>query len=119
MGGHSQAWPIAPQVPVGSQILCSLYPSELWLPENQENAGCAPLQEAVITSSFETQTSAAPDQARVTDMSAPERLRRLAKLYVDDRGSLVNGVHLERGAHGRVQVVITMEIRNILGDTIN
>ena len=52
-------------------------------------------------------------------MSVPERLRRLAERYVNDPGSLVNGVYLEPGPGGRFQVVITVEIGDILGDTIN
>jgi hypothetical protein len=96
-----------------------LYSSELKLQENQKNAGCAPLQEAVTPSSFEIQTGAAPDQAQILDMSAPERLRRLAGRYINDPESLVNGVHLEPGPSGRFQIVITIEIGDILGDTIN
>jgi hypothetical protein len=119
VGGQPQAWPVAPQAPAGSQVLCSLYSSELWLQENQENAGFAPLQEAEILSSFEIQTSAAPDQAEVLDMSVPERLRRLAGRYVNDPESFVNGVYLEPGPSGRFQVVITIEIGDVLGDTIN
>ena len=79
----------------------------------------APLQEAETLSSFEIQTSAAPDQAQVLDMSVPERLRRLAGRYVNDPESLVNGVHLEPGPSGRFQVVITIEIGDILRDTTN
>ena len=63
--------------------------------------------------------AAARDQAQVLDMSVPKRLRRLAERYVNDPGSLVNGVHLEPGPGGRFQVVITVEIGDILGDTTN
>ena len=70
-------------------------------------------------SSFEIQIAAAPDQAQVLDMSAPERLRRLAGRYIDDRESIVNGVHLESGPSGRFQVVITIEIGDILGDIVD
>ena len=52
-------------------------------------------------------------------MSVPERLRRLAGRYVNDPESLVSGVHLETGPGGRYQVVITIEIGDILGDTVN
>jgi len=52
-------------------------------------------------------------------MSVPERLRRLAGRYVNDPELLVNGVHLEPGPSGRFQVVITIEIGDVLGDTIN
>jgi len=103
VGGQPPAWPVAPQAPVGSQILCSL-------------------QEAVTSSSFEIETGAAvaaPDRAQVLDMSIPERLRRLAGRYVNDAESIVNGVHLEPGPSGRFQIVITIEIGDILGDTIN
>ena len=119
VGGQSQGWPFAPQAPVGDQIYCSLYLSELWLKGNQENAGWAPLQEAVAPSSFEIQTGAAPDQAQVLDMSARERLRHLARRYVDDPVSLVSGLDLEPGAYGQTQVVIIIDIGDILGDTIN
>jgi hypothetical protein len=119
VGGQPQAWPVAPQAPVGSQILCSLYLSGFWLQENQEDAGYNPPQEAVTPSSFEIQTGAAPDQAQVLDISVPERLRRLAGRYVNDPESLVNGVYLEPGPSGRFQVVITIEIGDVLGDTIN
>ncbi|KAF8495771.1 hypothetical protein F5888DRAFT_1635446 [Russula emetica] len=107
VGGQPPAWPVAPQAP---------------LQENQENAGYAPLQEAVTSSSFEIETGAAvaaPDRAQVLDMSIPERLRRLAGRYVNDAESIVNGVHLEPGPSGRFQIVITIEIGDILGDTIN
>ena len=108
----------APQAPVGSQILCSLYSSELWLQENQENAGCAPLQEAATPSSFEIQTGAAPDQAQVPEISIPERLRRLAGHYVNNPDSTVNGVHLESGLDGLFQVVVTVKIGDVLGDAM-
>jgi len=78
------------------------------------------LQEAVTSSSFEIETGAAvaaPDRAQVLDMSIPERLRRLAGRYVNDAESIVNGVHLEPGPSGRFQIVITIEIGDILGDT--
>lgn len=52
-------------------------------------------------------------------MSVTERLRRLAERYVNDPESVVNGVHLESGPSGRFQVVITIEIGDILGDTID
>lgn len=68
---------------------------------------------------FEVQASAAPDQAQLLDMSVPERLRRLAERYVNNPESLVNGVHLEPGPSGRFQVVITIDIGDILGDTNN
>lgn len=86
---------------------------------NEESAGYAPPHEAVSPSGFEIQTVAAPDQAPVLDMSTPERLRRLAGRYVNDPESLVNGVYLESGPSGRFQVVITVEIGDVLGDTIN
>ena len=51
------------------------------------------------------------------DLSIPERLRRLAGCYVNNQGSIVSGIHLESGASGRFQVVITIDIGNVLGDT--
>jgi hypothetical protein len=64
-------------------------------------------------------TSAEPDQVQVLDIPVSERLRRLARRYVNDPESLVNGVYLESGPSGRFQVVITVEIGDILGDTID
>jgi hypothetical protein len=52
-------------------------------------------------------------------MSVPERLRRLARRYVNNPESLVNGVHLESDPSGRFQVVITIDITNNLGDATN
>jgi hypothetical protein len=52
-------------------------------------------------------------------LSAPERLRRLAGRYVSNPDSTVNGVHLESGPSGRFQVVITIDIGDVLGDTTN
>jgi hypothetical protein len=68
---------------------------------------------------LQVQTGAEPDQAQVLDIPASERLRRLAGRYVNNPESLVNGVHLESGPSGRFQVVITVEICDILGDTID
>ena len=59
------------------------------------------------------------NDAQAVDMSVPERLRRLARRYVNNPESLVNGVHLEPGPSGRFQVVITIDITGILWDTIN
>ncbi len=60
----------------------------------------------------------APNEG-VLDLPVPERLRRLAGRYVNDPDSTVNGVHLESGPSGRFQVVITIDIGDILGDTAN
>jgi hypothetical protein len=51
------------------------------------------------------------------DLSVPERLRRLAGRYVNNQDSIVSGVHLESGPSGRFQIVITIDIGDILGDT--
>ena len=75
------------------------------------------MSEAVDT--LEVQTGAEPDQGQVPDIPISERLRRLAGRYVNDPESLVNGVHLELGPSGRFQVIITVEIGDILGDTID
>jgi hypothetical protein len=76
------------------------------------------LQEAVVLSSFEIQTGAAPDQVQVLDTSVPEHLRRLARHIIYNPDSRVNGVHSTPGPSGRYTVVITIEIGNIIGDTI-
>jgi hypothetical protein len=55
----------------------------------------------------------------VLDLSAPERLRRLARRYVNNPDSTVHGVHLESGPSGRFQVVIMIDIGDILRDTAN
>lgn len=51
------------------------------------------------------------------DLSVPERLRRLAGRYINNQDSIVSGVHLESGPSGRFQVVITIDIGDVLGDT--
>ena len=60
----------------------------------------------------------APNEGAL-DLSIPERLRRLAGRYVSNPDSTVSGVHVEPGPSGRFQVVITIDIRDILGDTTN
>ncbi|KAI0276004.1 hypothetical protein BGY98DRAFT_1177967 [Russula aff. rugulosa BPL654] len=84
---------------------------------HQENVGYVPVSEVVDP--LRVQTGAEPDQVQVLDIPVSERLRRLAGRYVNNPESLVNGVHLESGPSGRFQVVITVEIGDILGDTIN
>jgi hypothetical protein len=119
VGGPVQTWSVAPQAPVRNHILCSLGPVELKLQQNQENvnAGYGPLPEAV--GPVPIQNDAVPNEAQAIDMSVPERLRRLARRYVNNPKSLVNGVHLEPGPSGRFQVVITIDITDVLGDAIN
>ena len=60
----------------------------------------------------------APNEGAL-DLSVPERLRRLARRYVNNPDSTVNGVHLESGPSGLFQVVITIEIGDVHGDTMN
>jgi len=100
MDGQTPTWSVAPQAP-----------------QDLENVGYAPLPEAVDP--LQVRAGAEPDQAQVLDIPVSERLRRLAGRYVNNPESLVNGVHLESGPSGRFQVVITVEIGDILGDTIN
>jgi hypothetical protein len=86
------------------------------LQQYQENAGYAPLYEVVDPP--QVQMGTAPNECAL-DLSAPERLRRLAGRYVSNPDSTVNGVHLESGPSGRFQVVITVDIGDVLGDTTN
>lgn len=58
----------------------------------------------------------APNEGAL-DLSISERLRRLARCYVNNQGSIVSGIHLESGPSGRFQVVITIDIGDILGGT--
>jgi hypothetical protein len=51
------------------------------------------------------------------DLSIPERRRCLARRFVNNQNSIVSGVHLDSGPSGRFQVVITIDIGDILGDT--
>jgi hypothetical protein len=53
------------------------------------------------------------------NLAVSECLRHLAGRYVNNPELLVNGVYLESGPSGRFQVVITIEIGDILGDTID
>jgi hypothetical protein len=86
------------------------------LQQYQENVGYAPLYEAVGPPQIQIGT--APNEDTL-DMTTPERLRRLAGSYVNNQDSVVSGVHLESGPSGRFQVVITIDIGDILGDTTN
>ena len=72
-----------------------------------------------VVDSLHVQTSAEHDQAEVLDIPASEHLRRLARRYVNNPESLVNGVHLESGPSGQFRVVITIEIGDIIGDSID
>jgi hypothetical protein len=86
------------------------------LQQHHENAGYAPLHEVVVLP--QVQTGTAPNEGAL-NLSVPERLRRLTGRYVSNPNSTVNGVHFESGSSGLFQVVITIDIRDILGDTIN
>lgn len=94
-------------------------PDELEIQQNQENVNAdhAPPPEAVGPDPL--QNGAMPSEVQAIDMSVPERLRRLARRYVNNPESLVNGVHLEPDPSGRFQVVITIDITDIIGDVIN
>jgi hypothetical protein len=116
VGYPTQAWSVAPQAPVCTQILCSLVLAEPSLQQYQENAGYTPLHEVVYPP--QVQMGTAPNEDAL-DLSVPERLRRLAGRYVSNPDSTVNGVHLEPGPSGRFQVVITIDISDILGDATN
>lgn len=80
-----------------------------------QNAEYAPLHEALDP--LQVQMDMAPNEGAL-DMSAPERLRRLAGRCINDPDSTVNGVHLESGPSGRLQVVITIQISDVLGDAM-
>jgi hypothetical protein len=86
---------------------------ELSFQQYQENV---PLHEAIVAPQFQIDT--APNEGAL-DLSVPERLRRLAGRYVSSPDSTVTGVNLESGPSGQFQVVITIDIGDILGDTIN
>ncbi|KAF8495747.1 hypothetical protein F5888DRAFT_1709766 [Russula emetica] len=97
------------------------YPTQAWsvipqTPQYQENAGYAPVYEAAGPPQIQIGT--APNEGAL-DLSVPERLRRLAGCYVNSQDSIVSGVHLESGPYSRFQVVITIDIGDILGDTTN
>jgi hypothetical protein len=115
-GYPTQAWSVAPQAPVCTQIICSSDLAEPSLQQYQENAGYEPLHEVVGVP--QVQMGTVPSEGAL-DLSVPERLRRLAGHYVDNPDSTVNGVHLEPGPSGRFQVVITIDIGDILEDTTN
>jgi hypothetical protein len=84
------------------------------LQQYQGITGYAPLHETLDPA--QVQTDMAPNEDAL-DMSVPERLRRLARRYVSNPDSTVNGVHLESGPAGRFQVVIAIDIGDVLGDT--
>ena len=115
-GYPTQAWSVAPQAPVCTQILCSSGLAEPSLQQYQENVGYKPLHEVVDAP--QVQMGTAPNEGAL-DLSVPERLRRLAERYINNPDSTVNGVHLESGPSGLFQVVITVDIGDILADTTN
>jgi hypothetical protein len=110
----TEVWSVTPQAPVCSQILCFVGLAEPPLQQDQGIAGYAPLHDTLDPP--QVQTDMVPNEGAL-DMSAPERLRRLARRYVGNPDSIVNGVHLESGPAGRFQVVITIDIGDVLGDT--
>ncbi|KAF8495769.1 hypothetical protein F5888DRAFT_1710015 [Russula emetica] len=110
------AWSVTPQAPVCSQIFCFMSLVEPPPQQYQENGGNAPQHETLDPP--QVQMDMAPNEGAL-DMSVSERLRRLAERYVSNPDLTVNGVHLESGPSGRFQVVITVDISDILGDTIN
>lgn len=91
-------------------------PAEPSLQQNQENAGYAPPNEAAGLPQIQIGTAL---NEGALDLTIPERLRRLAGSYVNNQDSVVSGVYLESGPYGRFQVVITIDISDILGDTAN
>ena len=97
-----------------TQILCSSGLANPSLQQYQGNPQYALQHEVVDPPQF--QMGRAPSIGAL-DLSVPERLRRLAGRYVNNPDSTVSGVHLEPGPSGRFQVVITIDIRDILGDT--
>ena len=86
------------------------------LQQYQENAGYTPLHETVDPPQVQMDMGRSEG---ALDMSVPERLRRLARRYINNPESLINGVHLEPGPSGRFQVIVTIDIDDILGDNIN
>ena len=105
-----------------TQILCYSGPAEPSLEQYQENFGYERLPDVLdgrqVAKTAPVQMGTAPNEVAI-DLSAPERLRRLAGRYVSNQDSTVNGVHLEPGPTGRFQVVITIDIGDILADTTN
>jgi hypothetical protein len=67
----------------------------------------------VEASPVQAQASVRLDQAQACDVSVTASFKRIAERYLNDIGSSVNGIHLERGPSGQVRVVIELEIANI------
>jgi len=125
--------PVEPVVPYANQNVGGAYPTgiaatvgyptQVWsvtpqAPQYQENAGYAPPPPHEIVDPSRVEMGTAPNEGAL-DLSVPERLRRLAGHYVNNQDSIVSGVHLESGPSGRFQVIITIDIGDILGDTNN
>ena len=108
-----------PQTPVCLRSSVTLDLAEPSLQLYQENAGYAPLYEAAGPPQIQMGTARNAGRRGALDLSVPERLRRLAGRYIDNQDSTVSGVHLESGPSGRFQVVITIDIGDVLGDTTN
>ena len=100
------------------QILCSLGLAEPSLHQYHESANVeyTPLHEVVYPTQGGDQMGMVPNEG-ASDLSAPERLRRLAGCYVSNPDTAVNGVYVEPGPSGRFQVVITIDICDVLGET--
>ena len=103
------------------KLRCALRYSVSWvwlnrLSSNNENAGCAPLHDTYDSS--QVRMDMASNEGDL-NTSVPERLRGLAGRYINNPDSTVNGVYLESGPSGRFQVVITIDIGDVLGDTAN
>ncbi|KAF8495760.1 hypothetical protein F5888DRAFT_538767 [Russula emetica] len=109
----TQEWTFAPQALVRTQIPCFSGLAELFLQQYQ-NSEYAFRHDAVDSLQIEMDMVL---NNGALDLSVPERLRRLARRYINNPDSTVNGVHLESGPSGRFQVVIT--IGDVLGDVMN
>ena len=105
---------LSPKLRCVAQILCFSGLVKPPLQQYQENVGHAPLHEVVDPPQVEMGTALNRD---AVDLSVPARLRRLAGRYVSNPYSIVNGVRLEPGPSGRFQIVITIDIGDILGDS--
>ena len=97
---------------------CSLGLAEPFLHQYQENSRYLPLHEVVYPTQASVQMDMVPNEG-ASDLSALERLRRLAGCYVSNPDSAVNGVYVESGSSGRFEVVITIDICGVLRDTAN
>ncbi|KAI0299560.1 hypothetical protein BC826DRAFT_995258 [Russula brevipes] len=112
--GHGVNNPTGMGARTSSQTRAQTIPPQAQLQSAQGNAAYAPSHTGRAAGPPHAQTNVVLDQVQDLDLTVKESLMRLARRYVNSPESLVNAVRLEPGPSGRLQVVITLDIAEIL-----